>query len=148
MTTDQLISDPNTKGDPGQNVQGDIIRNAGAKTQEMIVAFFQQMHMVDAASNETSEHTADVVVEVTFMDGEGQLNLLDTINTTLRVPRGTASSLKFGIEAKKGAGDFDGDKIQTDRQKFKDKLNENAGFVIEHPTNETFLIFWGSSQLT
>ena len=131
LTTSELIDDTKTKRDPGQNVQGDIIRNAGAKTQEMIVAFFQQMYMVDAASNETSEHTADVVVEVTFMDGDGQLNLLDTINTTLRVPRGiNASSLKFGIEAKKGAGDFDGDNIQTDQSKFEEKLNENAGFVI------------------
>ena len=45
LTTSELINDPKTKRDPGLNVQGDIIRNAGAKTQEMIVAFFQQMYI-------------------------------------------------------------------------------------------------------
>jgi hypothetical protein len=138
MSTSGYFGSKKTKSDSKQNMSGDITRTAGAKTQEMIVAFFEQMKQVSASSNETSEHTADVVVKVTFNDEDGNENELDRITARLNTPEGITSTT-FGIEAKKGSGDFDGDKIQTNQSLFEEKINENAGFVIEHKANESFL---------
>lgn len=138
MSTTGYFGSKKTKSDSRQNMSGDITRTAGAKTQEMIAAFFEQMKQVSASSNETSEHTADVVVKVTFNDEDNVTNELDRITATLNIPPGI-NTRDFGIEAKKGSGDFDGDDIWNNQELFEEKINENAGFVIEHKDNESFL---------
>jgi len=125
--------------DSKPSFSGDVTRISGSPAQYKVVEFWTQLgNHFNAESNATSSHEADVQLQIKWTQSmqaayESGLSA-DQQNAFTRVQfPNLMQAMRFPIEVKQGAGEFDGENIQTDKNLFKKKINENAAFAIGHP---------------